>query len=97
MNQMRLRRIRSIGDKRQADCGRGSVLSCLPHFDYEHEHREAEHEHDMLLHARTAAISEAEELTQRKSNPTIECFVCIAWFWLFVVLVLVLVIVLVIA
>ena len=87
---MQRRRIRSIGDKRQADCGRGSVLSCLPHFDYEHEHREAEHEHDMLLHARTIAIREAEELTQRKSNPTIECFVCNGWFFLFVVLVLVL-------
>ncbi len=44
----------------------------------------------MLLHARTIAIREAEELTQRKSNPTIECFVCNGWFFLFVVLVLVL-------
>ena len=42
----------------------------------------------MLLHARTIAIRGAEELTQRKSNPTIECFVCNGWFFLFVVLVL---------
>ena len=44
--QMQRRRIRSIGDKRQADCDRRSVLSCLPHFDYEHEHRFTEHEQE---------------------------------------------------
>jgi hypothetical protein len=35
---MQRRRIRSIGDRRQADLGRRSVLSGLPQFDFEHEH-----------------------------------------------------------
>ena len=68
---MRLRRIQWTVDRRQVDRGRIGILTLLTRFDYEHEHRFTEHEHDELQtdsKARTFAISEAEELTLRKSK-----------------------------
>ena len=75
---MRLRRIQWTVDRRQVDRGRIGILTLLTRFDYEHEHRFTEHEHRFTEHehdelqtdskARTFAISEAEELTLRKSK-----------------------------
>jgi len=39
-------------------------------------------------HRRTAALTECQELTRRKSKRPTEAFICIALFWLFFVLVL---------
>ena len=42
--QMRSRRIRSKGVRRQVDLGQTGILSWLPRFDYDYEHRFTEHE-----------------------------------------------------
>jgi hypothetical protein len=63
-------------------------------IDYEHEHRplrRTEHEHDRILVVvltRTVAITQPEQVTQRKSQRPIEGLVSIALLWLFIVLVL---------